>query len=77
MTGSLVFLILLLMVVVGLNWRLLASRFGWRVRACNWQRVHKQDREGRRAWFCTACGRSEFVEGKGPPPDCGAKIGGR
>ncbi len=77
MTGSLLFLILLLAVVVGLNWRLLAARLGWRVSACDWQRVEKLEGDGGRVWFCTACGRSERVEGKNPPPDCGATVGGQ
>ena len=76
MTAPLLFFILLLVIVVGLNWRLLAARFGWRVTACDWQRVHKHDSENARAWFCAACGRSETIEGPGPPPDCGRKIGG-
>lgn len=75
MTPSLIFLILLLALVVGLNWRLLAARFGWRVRACDWHRVETLDRDGRKAWFCPACRRQELQEGTGPPPDCGARIG--
>lgn len=75
MTPSLIFLILLLVVVVGLNWRRLALLLGFRVKACDWHRVRKLDREGRKAWFCPACRREELVEGTAPPPDCGARVG--
>ena len=75
MTGSLIFLVALLAVVVALNWRLLAAKFGGRVSACDWHRIEQRDREGRRAWFCAACGRAELTDGRNPPPDCGAKLG--
>lgn len=74
MTGSLIFLVCLLVVWVALNWRLLASQFGWRVVACDWSRIPTRDREGRTAWFCPACGREELTEGP-RPPDCGATVG--
>ncbi|HUF87783.1 MAG TPA: hypothetical protein VMM59_10415 [Thermohalobaculum sp.] len=75
MTTPLIFLVLLLAIVVLMNWRVLASRLGWRMRACDWHRVHKRDRDDRRAWFCPACGREELVPGKRPPADCGARLG--
>lgn len=74
MTMSLIVLLALLAVWIGLNWRLLASRFGWRIRACDWSRIPKRDRDGQQAWFCPSCGREELTGG-GPPPDCGATIG--
>ena len=75
MKPALIFLIFLLLVVVGLNWRILAARLGWRVSACDWQRVKNLDGPGYRVWFCAACGRSERVEGKEPPPACGRTLG--
>jgi len=66
---ALLFLVALLAVVVALNWRTL---FGTG-RPCDWSRIHPRDRDGRRAWFCTACGREELVNGKDPPTVCGAK----
>jgi len=73
---SLFVLVALLAVVVALNWRLLATRLGFSVPACHWHRLDQRDREGRRAWFCPVCRREELVEGRGPPPDCGARTKG-
>jgi hypothetical protein len=72
----LIFLIVLLAVVVLLNWRFLAASFGWGKSACSWSRIHQRDRDGKSAWYCTACQREEFVIGRGPPPDCGARQDG-
>lgn len=77
MTASLIFLLCLLVLWIGLNRKLLASRFGWRVRACEWSRIPTRDREGEKAWFCPSCGREALVEGSARPPDCGATFGGR
>ena len=77
MLYTLIFLVALLIIVVVLNRRLLARGLGMGGSPCDWSRIHGRDREGRRAWFCPACGREELVEGTGPPPDCGARIGGR
>lgn len=72
MPVALLFLLVLLAVVVALNWRFLAASFGFRRRPCDWSRIQSRDRDGQRAWFCPACGREEFISGKGPPTDCKA-----
>lgn len=77
MQVALVFLLALLAVVVILNWRLLAAPFGVDGSACDWQRVHQRDRDGRRAWFCTHCKHEVLVLGSAPPPECGARLSGR
>lgn len=74
MTMPLIFLVALLGVVVALNWRLVAARLGFRVKPCEWHRLHERDRDGRCAWFCPACGREELIDNSAPPPDCGARI---
>lgn len=74
MSMQLVYLIMLLLVVVALNWRLLAGRYGRRgSRTCQWSRLPEHDRDGRRAWFCPSCRHEVLVQGRRPPPDCGAR----
>ena len=75
MTPALLFLIALLVCVVALNWRFLAGRFGKGGTLCDWWRVDARDHGDRKAWFCRACQREEFVEGDGPPPNCNRRIG--
>ena len=71
MTPALLFLITLLVCVVALNWRFLAARFGKDGTPCDWWRVDARDQGDRKAWFCRACQREEFVAGDQPPRDCG------
>ena len=73
MAGSLVFLIVLLICVVALNWRFLAASFGFGGTRCDWWRIDGRDRDGRRAWFCRTCQAEALVDGNGPPPDCDRK----
>lgn len=74
MDPYLVFLVVLLVGIVALNWRLLAARFGGRPPACDWSRIPERDREGKRAWFCPSCRREALTDG-GRPDDCGARFG--
>ena len=71
MDPSLLYLLALLALVVGLNWRLIAARFGRPAKPCAWSRIPERDREGRKAWFCPACRREELTTGR-RPPDCAA-----
>ncbi len=73
MTGPLLFLIMLLIAVVVLNWRFLAMRFGFGHDRCEWWRIDGRDRDGKKAWFCRTCQDEVLVEGSGPPPDCGRR----
>ena len=74
MDPSLVFLLVLLVGIVALNWRMLAARFGGRPSACDWSRTPELDRGGKRAWFCPSCRRETLTNGA-RPADCGARFG--
>jgi hypothetical protein len=73
MMMPLLFLLALLLIVVVLNWRFLAARFGLGGSPCDWSRIQSRDRNGQNAWFCPACGHEELADGRDPPADCGAR----
>lgn len=73
MTPALIFLTVLLVAVLVMNWRFLSASFGWGGSACNWSRIDSRDQGARRAWFCTTCKREEWVDGGDPPPECGRR----
>ena len=73
MSGALLFLIMLLIAVVALNWRFLATGFGFRRERCDWWRIDTRDQGGKKAWFCRTCQDEAHIDGDGPPPDCGRR----
>ncbi|MDH3667600.1 MAG: hypothetical protein OEN23_11780 [Paracoccaceae bacterium] len=76
MAPALIFLIVLLIAVLAMNWRFLKAGLGFSGAACNWSRIDGRDQNGRKAWFCTTCRREEWVEGSDPPPECGKRFNG-
>ncbi len=74
MSPVLIFLVVLLVAVLAMNWRFLKGGLGFSGSACNWSRIVGRDQGARRAWFCTSCRREEWVEGSDPPPECSKRF---